>query len=189
MPSSELLSVYRKDKTVIMADERRDRYAPVYGNVAYDYASAAPEEIYEEPEIKPQAQPKPAPAPRRQTRYSVSVVSVMGLAFACFMLVIAILAYIRLADVAHTTALLEEHYAELSEENRRLKIAYEEAFDSNAIEEYAVNDLGMSKPSDAQVEYFNFSVGDRAEVLNAGETKNSGIKDIIAFAKSLFEYF
>ncbi len=157
-----------------------------YGTSAY---AAIPEiEYAPEPDIRREPEPRPRPARREQTRYGVSPLAILGFLLAGVMLVLVLLAYVRMAEVADTTTRLEERLEALVLEERKLQIAYEEAFDINEIEEYAIRELGMVKPADAQIDTIDVSSGDKAVVLSTGEETQGGVSEFASFIGSLLEY-
>lgn len=169
-----------------MAYEHEIRYASkaVYGSSAYAYE-------YEEPfeAAEPEVRVRPAEEKRVQTKYSVSIMSVLGFITAGILLVLSLCAYIRLTEISVETTRLEERFDELNEENRRLKIAYEEAFDKTEIKEYAVNVLGMQEPADEQVTYLNIANVDKAVKLQESTEENSTLYNVVTLVKSFFAYF
>ena len=54
----------------------------------------------------------------------------------------------------------------MTEDNSRLTIKYESALNLAEVEDYAVNTLGMQRPSTDQIIYVNGSAQNRAEVVN-----------------------
>ena len=157
-----------------------------FGTSAY---AAIPEiEYAPEQEQEPRRRPRPRPVPREQTKYGVSPLAILGFMLAGVMLVLVLLSYVKMADVAYTTTQLEDRLAELTLEERKLQIAYEEAFDINEIEEYAIHELGMVKPADAQIDTIDVSSGDKAVVLASGEESEGGAEEFVSFIASLLEY-
>jgi len=174
-----------------MANAATMKYASrsVYGSNAY---ALQPERKYiPEPEVQEQDAPRRVPktAARPQIRYGISPLAVCGFVVVAVLLVLVLLAYVKLADAAFVTTELETQLAELTEEERRLQIAYEEAFDINEIEDYAVNVLGMVQPSASQINIVDISTADKAVVLDGSSGEDSPVSDFIVFIKSLLEYF
>ena len=117
----------------------------VYGSLAYDFDNP---ELYREEYSRPRT---PAAKPQTHTysrvrtctkvvarsRQGISPVSVLGLFVAAVMFVISITAQIALFDVSSESVALSKELAVLEEEQARLRIAYERAFNLSEVETYA----------------------------------------------------
>ena len=161
------------------------------GSSAYVLAPEIP--AYDEParRARPEKRTRKTvrSASQPQSKYGVSPIAILGFAAVAAMLVFVLLGYVKLNDVANGTSQLEDKLEELTENERRLHIEYEKVFDINEIERYATTELGMTKPSDAQIYTVNVTPPDKAEVLAADSSSGHPVKDFIAFLKSLTEYF
>ena len=161
----------------------------VYGSLAYDFNNP---ELYPEEYSRPQT---PAARPQTQTRtrvrtrakaaartkQGIAPTAVLGALVAAFLLVTGILAQVQLFSVADGAVELEQQQA-------KLKIAYESAFNLAEIEEYAVSSLGMQKPKADQVYYIDTSSPDKAVVVaqSGGESLIDRAAD---FLSGLGAYF
>ena len=168
----------------------------VYGSLAYDFDNP---ELYREEYSRPQA---PTAKPRTQTqtrvhtrarvatrtRQSIAPLSIIGFAVAAFLCVIAITAQIRLFDISSESVALSSQLAALQEDQARLKIAYESAFNLAEIETYAVNELKMQKPSADQIFYIDTSAPDKAVVIatSADESFADRTADFVASIRTYF---
>jgi cell division protein FtsL len=190
------------------------RYASrsaVSGSNAYDLArirdySAAPREIERVPVKMPETRPGTAPvrtpkaapgtetgtAPRTrrkaQKSYGVSLYAAVGFLFAAVLMVFVLLAQVRYAEVTNDTVKLQKQMTQLTEDERKLRIAYEDAFDVNQVEQYATHQLGMSKPAESQLGTISASAQDKAVV---SDTQDDGAKgeSMATFLASLIAYF
>ncbi len=148
------------------------------------------------PEVKPVRRPeensvkKPArrAARRRQKAYGLSLFAVCGFALVAVMMVFVLLSHIKYNEITSEAAQLQTRLAALTEEERKLKIAYEDAFDVNEVEAYATNVLGMTKPLDSQVATVATAASDKAVVLGTPAEENSRTS-IGTFLMSLVSYF
>lgn len=182
------------------------RYASrsaVSGSNAYDF-SRIREYAYEHeriPGAKPirqpavKAEPKPAArpaaktAPRMQKSYGISLFAITGFIVVAVMMVFVLLAHIRYNDITSETVRLQARLDELTEQERKLKIEYEKAFDVNNVEQYATNVLGMSKPDDSQVCIVQTTVYDKAVVVSQEKDETLKPESMVAFLASLVSYF
>lgn len=168
----------------------------VYGSLAYDFDNP---ELYAGEEY---SRPIPAAKPRTQTqtrvrtraraavhaRQSIAPLSIVGFFAAAFLFVIAITAQIQLFDISAESVELNSQLAALEEEQAKLRIAYESAFNLAEIEDYATGELGMQKPSNDQVFYIDTSAPDKAVVI--AESGNDSFADRTAdFFSSIRAYF
>jgi cell division protein FtsL len=178
------------------------RYASrsaVSGSNAYDFsrireAACEPERI---PEIKParqpavKAEPKPVPktAHRAQKSYGVSLFAVTGFVVVAVMMVFVLLAHIRYNEITSDTVQLQSRLDELADQERKLMIDYEKAFDVNAVEQYATNVLGMSKLDESQVSIVQTTAYDEAVVVNPEKEETHASENMVTFLASLVSYF
>ena len=84
-----------------------------------------------------------------------------------------------------------ENYAELQEQQTRLRIDYESAFNLTEIEDYAIHELGMQKPRSDQLYYISSSdAADTAVVLDQSAAEPLSLADRLGdFFSSILEYF
>jgi cell division protein FtsB len=142
---------------------------------------------------QPSAERKVSPvrrtAKKQQKAYGLSLFAVAGFAFVAVMMVFMLLAHVKVSEITTESAALQTRLDELTEEERKLKISYEDAFDVNRVEEYATNVLGMSKPLDTQVATVATAVSDKAVVVDEPAPEDGGGLDMGTFLASLVAYF
>jgi hypothetical protein len=125
----------------------------------------------------------------RRAGRGVSLFSVVGYVAVASLMVLLILAYVNVNSVSQATVEMKSHLEMLTEEERRLKLAYESAFDAMEIESYAVNVLGMIPAADAVAGTIDVEAVDKAVIIGGDETKKGGALDGLAeFISSLLEY-
>lgn len=164
-------------------------------NLAYNGVAAVPQ--WEEPKVQtpeveqPQRKEKVRPQKKRQTQtqYSVSVVGIVGFLLAAVLMIAVLAANVRYTEVSSEVVELQEQLEDLTAEEKKLKIRYEQAFDINQIEAYAVGTLHMSRPGDDQVVYTDASSADRGEILSTGKDDESALSRTLDFVESLIDYF
>lgn len=165
----------------------------------YVYGSAIPaRKHYEEPEERAVEIPSPRETVRQQeqagaktvTRSSpvLSAFAVLGTIFVSFLMVFAVLAQVNYNEIANEAARLNAQLKELSEQERKLEIAFESVVDMKEIETYARDVLGMSKPEAEQVAIIRSTLEDSAEII-AGSGEENALRGIGSFLSSLTEYF
>lgn len=199
-----------------MATYARTRYASraVDGTSAYDLdrvrgyngnprSSAAPARA---PEIRPVREPEPMPplsrprttettksAPRTgrraQKAYGISLFAIFGFMAVAALMVTVLLAQIKYDEVTNQTVKLQTQLTQLTEQERKLKIQYEDAFDVTHVENYATSVLGMSKPAGSQAGTVSSKAQDKAVVLNSEGSKADHSGGLATFLSSLIAYF
>lgn len=178
------------------AATRKYGQGAVYGSLAYDFNNP---ELYQEEYSRPQtptARPQTGTQTRVRTRakaavrtkQGISPVALLGTLVAAFLLVTGILAQVQLFTVSDGAVELEQQLAELEQQQARLKIAYESAFNLAEIEDYATSALGMQKPKADQVYYIDTSSPDKAVVVARSEG-DSLIDRAADFLSGLGAYF
>ena len=177
------------------------RYASrtaVHGSNAYDLNRIGDLPL-KEPVHKKAPARKPAQAPKTrqdqhkarkaQRYYRISLLGVAGFAVVAVLMVFVVLAHIKYTEISAETVSLQAQLEELAEEERMLKITYEDIFDVNEVEEYATNVLGMTKPGQDQIATISSENEDKA-VLPEGDANSSGSEEnMVAFLASLVAYF
>ncbi|MCD8002078.1 MAG: hypothetical protein LUE95_05790 [Oscillospiraceae bacterium] len=184
-----------------MAAAERSRYGQnaVYGSLAYDFNRTGAAEEWEEeysaprtPAAKPQTRTRTQTRTRAKavarSRQSIEPASIMGMLVAAFLLVTGIVARVQLLNISATSVELEEQLGTLQEEQTKLRIFYESAFNLSEIEEYATSSLGMQKPSTDQINYIDTSSPDRAAVVEA-QTRSGFVDTVADFLTGFWEYF
>jgi len=165
------------------------------GNAAYDLRSNAAEEyLYSAPVELPHAPrtteavvPESVPTPKQ----AIAPLAVLGFAIAAVLIVISLVARVQLSQASAEVSALEDQYAELQEQQTRLRIDYESAFNLTEIEDYAIHDLGMQKPRSDQLYYISSSdAADTAVVLDQSAAEPLSLADRLGdFFSSILEYF
>lgn len=170
----------------------------IYGNLALgaSAAEAAPgvikspakarqpenEAVYEKPKVQVKSR-------ARAKSQGISAFAIVGcICIACLSLLI-IMSYIRLTELSHKTSELTAQLSTLKEQEGKLLLEYESAFDLNEIEEYAVNILGMVKAGDNQVYYLQSRTEDKAVILEESENKKGILDTISSLLSSLADFF
>ena len=174
---------------------RKRNTARMDGNAAYDLRSNAAEEyLYSAPVELPHAPrtteavvPESVPTPKQ----AIAPLAVLGFAIAAVLIVISLVARVQLSQASAEVSALEDQYAELQEQQTRLRIDYESAFNLTEIEDYAIHDLGMQKPRSDQLYYISSSdAADTAVVLDQSAAEPLSLADRLGdFFSSILEYF
>lgn len=169
---------------------------PVYGSLAYDLnypgfyqndSYAAPRTPTARPETRERTETARRVRSQRRSRQSIAPTAIIGLVAAAFLFVTGITAQVNLLRVSNESVELESRLRELKEEEAKLRIAYESAFNLAEIEEYATLRLGMQKPNTSQIAYIDTSAPDKAVVVTE---EDSGFVDRVSdFLSGLGAYF
>lgn len=150
-------------------DTSKYREYYVHGSAAYN-RRVEPEEIVRDEPIYVPTRKRIEEAVVANTealsKQSLSPLVLLGFVAAIVMLVFCLVARIEFTTIAAEAAELQAQVNELTDENSRLTIKYESALNLAEVEDYAVNTLGMQRPSSDQIIYVNGSAQDRAEVIN-----------------------
>ena len=175
----------------------------VSGSNAYDL-SRIREYVHEsaEPERAPSRNPVEKPAVRTepqsrlrtarkaaQKSYGLSLLAMVGFVVVGVMMVFVLLAHVKYNEVTNDTVQLQTKLNSLTDQERKLKIAYEDAFDVNDVEQYATNVLGMSKPGENQVSTIKSTAYDKAIVVNPEKDETVATESMATFLASLVAYF
>lgn len=165
------------------------------GNAAYDLRSNAAEEyLYSAPVDLPHAPrtteavvPESVPTPKQ----AIAPLAVLGFAIAAVLIIVSLVARVQLSQASAEVSTLEDQYAELQEQQTRLRIDYESAFNLTEIEDYAIHELGMQKPRSDQLYYISSSdAADTAVVLDQSAVEPLSLADRLGdFFSSILEYF
>lgn len=132
---------------------------------------------------------KPAHAPVHRRKQSIAPGAILGAAVAAVLIVCVLFAQVRLMSVTNGSVALTESIGQLQEENTKLRIAYESAFDLADIETYATTVLGMREPAEDQIIYIESSAADKAVVLQQGDKEQSLSEKLSGALSSMAEYF
>jgi len=174
---------------------RRSEYAEYSGKAAFAPAFGAAfngAAAYAEPAVEPQEMPSPAIRAVPRTRAAqkargISLFSVAGTLLAVALMVFVVLAQINYNEIATDTVRLNAQLDSLTEQERRLEIAFESVIDMKEVERYARDVLGMSNPDANQISIIERHSEDKAEILDAGNKEDS-LQGFIRFITSLLEY-
>ena len=174
---------------------RKRNTARMDGNAAYDLRSNAAEEyLYSAPVELPHAPrtteavvPESVPTPKQ----AIAPLAVLGFAIAAVLIIVSLVARVQLSQASAEVSALEDQYAELQEQQTRLRIDYESAFNLTEIEDYAIHELGMQKPRSDQLYYISSSdATDTAVVLDQNAAEPLSLADRLGdFFSSIVEYF
>ena len=174
---------------------RNRNTARMDGNAAYDLRSNAAEEyLYSAPVDLPHAPrtteavvPESVPTPKQ----AIAPLAVLGFAIAAVLIIVSLVARVQLSQASAEVSALEDQYAELQEQQTRLRIDYESAFNLTEIEDYAIHELGMQKPRSDQLYYISSSdAADTAVVLDQSAAEPLSLADRLGdFFSSILEYF
>ncbi len=169
----------------------------VYGSLAYDFNNP---ELYRDEYSTAQSAPRTRTQPQTQTRVrtraravvhtrqSIAPLSLIGMLAAAFLLVVAILAQAQMVGISSKSVELQSELEQLQEQQAKLRIAYESAFNMAEIEDYAIHSLGMQKPRADQIYYIDTSSPDKAVVIAGSE--NIGFVDRVSdYLTGVVEYF
>ena len=168
---------------------RKRNTARMDGNAAYDLRSTAAEEyLYSTAPVDLPHAPRPTetvvPESAPRPKQAIAPMAVLGFAIAAVLIVFSLVARVQLSQASAQVSALEDQYAELQEQQTRLRIDYE-------IEDYAIHELGMQKPRSDQLYYISSSnAADTAVVLDQTAAEPLSLADRFGdFLTSIVEYF
>jgi cell division protein FtsL len=143
------------------------------------------------PARSPKTTPKAAPRSyrKKQKAYGISLYSAIGFVVIAVMMIFVLLAHVRYAEVTNETVKLQTQMTTLNEQERKLQIAYVNAFDINQVEQYATNQLGMSQPAESQIGTISVTAQDKAVVADTHQENVVASESIGTFLASLVAYF
>ena len=175
---------------------KRNTTARMDGNAAYDLRSTAAEEyLYSTAPVDLPHAPRPTetvvPESVPNPKQAIAPMAVLGFAIAAVLLVISLVARVQLSQASAQVSALEDQYTQLQEDQTRLRIDYESAFNLTEIEDYAIHELGMQKPRSDQLYYISSSdATDTAVVLDQNAAEPLSLADRLGdFFSSIVEYF
>jgi cell division protein FtsL len=145
----------------------------VFGSLAYDFDNpelyageyAAPRTPAARPRTQTQTRVRTRARTAVRTRQGIAPLSIAGFAVAALLFTVAIAAQIQLFAVSAESVELNTRLTALQEEQAKLRVGYESAFNLSEIETYAMETLGMQKPNADQVIYIDTSAPDHAVVV------------------------
>ena len=135
-------------------------------NVAYDF-SAFETRPQEQPRVQPQRAPIKKVAVNPNTR--VVAVGMSPLRIVAILLLIIcvsaamLISRVQLAETINTVNEANEQYKELQAEGVRLNLQLKGTVSLKNAEDYATNQLGMSKLESGQIEYVTLTQGNKIE--------------------------
>ena len=106
-----------------------------------------------------------------------SPLAVLGFAIAAVLIVVSLVARVQLSQASAEVSALENQYTQLQEQQTRLRIDYESAFNLTEIEDYAIHELGMQKPRSDQLYYISGDATDTAVVLDQNAAEPLSLAD------------
>lgn len=163
-----------------------------YGNVAYDlnrYGNAQPAPEIEYPaesERRPEIRPVRRAVAVEETKQGLSLFAMAGFGVLTVLMVLVLMAYVQLTAINSEATALRNQLAEAREAEAQLEIKYENVFDLENVEEYAVNTLGMVKLADDQITVLENMRADKAEMLS-NNGRSGGVLRMMLTA--VLEYF
>jgi hypothetical protein len=119
----------------------------------------------------------------------VSLFAVAGIAVVAALMVFVVLAHVKFNEISSETVTLQARLEELTEEERKLKISYEDVFDVNEVEAYATNVLGMTKLGQDQITTISSDNQDKAVIVDDGGDGSDTKESMGSFLASLVAYF
>ena len=171
----------------------------IYGNLAYEASEVAAADRKHELPVRPQEQEtqwdyeEPIVQTEMWTRtaskQAVSPFAVVGCVCVLALLFMMLLSYISLAEISKESVDLNAQLEILNNEETRLKLNYERAFDLNEVERYATNELGMTKAGESQVCYISNNTADQAVVLQVEGNGEGVISYLGTFLSRLVDVF
>ena len=167
---------------------RKRNTARMDGNAAYDLRSTAAEEyLYSTAPVDLPHAPRPTetvvPESAPRPKQAIAPMAVLGFAIAAVLIVFSLVARVQLSQASAQVSALEQQ--------TRLRIDYESAFNLTEIEDYAIHELGMQKPRSDQLYYISSSdAADTAVVLDQTAAEPLSLADRFGdFLTSIVEYF
>ena len=186
----------RKEPVMASPASRKRNTARMDGNAAYDLRSTAAEEyLYSTAPVDLPHAPRPTetvvPESAPRPKQAIAPMAVLGFAIAAVLIVFSLVARVQLSQASAQVSALEDQYAQLQEQQTRLRIDYESAFNLTEIEDYAIHELGMQKPRSDQLYYISSSdAADTAVVLDQTAAEPLSLADRFGdFLTSIVEYF
>ena len=75
-----------------------------------------------------------------------------------------------LTDINAEVNTLDKELSLIQGQNKQTELAIEQSYDLKKVEEIAITELGMTRPSKAQITYISMNSADYAEVIKAEES-------------------
>ncbi len=150
----------------------------VYGSLAYDFKAIGNERAGDYSKAE---KPKGKRRPRRKALSSPALA--VAAVLCAVMLFAGLMSQSALVALSDETVAVQNEINELLERQTELKIRHENAFSLADTERYAIDVLGMQKPSAEQICYIDISEAD----AQAKEDSDNG--SMLDFLSMLSEYF
>lgn len=176
------------------AAKRTEYDSAVNGSLAYDLTAPAEDGYFYSAPVDIPAAPRAsgevvASAPAAAAGQAVSPAAILGFVLAAALLALSLVARAQLNAASENVSALESRVSELQEEQDKLLIDYESAFNLTEIEDYAINELGMQKARSDQIYYVNSTAEDKAVILSE-ESGTTSLADRFGdFISAIVAYF
>lgn len=115
-----------------------------------------------------------------------AILAVISVALAAIMIVAGLVMRTKIAEQNDVNVELCAYASALKEENIRLKIEADSAYDLGELEEAARNELGMLPPGNEQTVGIDVETEDKAEILGNGEEQDNIIDNWISSLRNIF---
>lgn len=175
-----------------MAASRNDNRYRTNGTAAYQesynpYNRESTARPLHQPKTVPQQRPRKAKVVRE--KIAIAPFGVLGVAIALSMLVLVLFGYVQIYEVSSRVADLQEQYANLQEENKKLQTQFDNAVDLEQIEIRA-KELGMQQPSAKQTISVRVPAADVTVISQQTHSSvaESAVRAVYETAMDLLEY-
>lgn len=171
---------------------RADPYLRTYGSVAYD--PAYDPDVRERVEAQPRIRTRERHAARERARVRaagyVAPTAVIGFVLVAVMAVLVLSGYAQLAQTSDRIVHLRKEGETLSEENAKLRTAYELCFDLKTVEEQVAASGLMVQPQPGQIVTLNLSEPDSAKFYTTADEPGGGFwNEVGRTVDNLVEFF
>ena len=129
-----------------------------------------------------------APAPRRRRRAGVRPSLVACIAILAVTSVYILFCQMQLTQVTAEVSKQSDTLDELAAENVALSTKQANSVDMEAVEEYAVNQLGMVKMDNSQIEYVELTNPDSVTVADSGVSLDTVFAGLAHSFSAIVEY-
>lgn len=171
---------------------RADPYLQTYGSVAYDpaYAPNTQERVETQPRIRTRERHVARERARVRAAGYVAPTAVIGFVLVAVMAVFLLSGYAQLAQVSDRIVHLRKEGETLSEENAKLRTAYELCFDLKTVEEQVAASGLMVQPQPGQIVTLNLSEPDSAKFYATPDEPGGGLwSEVEQTVDNLVEFF
>ena len=173
-----------------MASAIREQRIAYFNGTAFELTSK--ESVARELELpRPKPQPQPRTVARPRPKVNITPAILITIVVTAFALALVVFGYGKAYEAISEVSSLRSRLTELQEERAQLEGQYNSMVDYRAIEQDAIDRLGMMKPGNGQTIYVNLSGADRGEVLTgSGHSLFTESSDLVREAFSgLAAYF